>query len=180
VNHYVCDRPETYHSVPDTPEIPSDQCSVWLKTFTSRFGSVGMQRRRYLRAIGGWLGAVSVAGCTGLLPGSNQEPEYPGGTLVIENRGNNAVPVSVETKLDEYDGSLDTEVAAGATVVRREFVTAEQGEIVMLIAQLGSTGDDIRFQFLPAGGADTPPEVAQLTFENAVEASATWTATRGK
>jgi hypothetical protein len=139
-----------------------------------------MQRRRYLRAIGGCLGAVSVSGCTGILPGSNEEPEYPGGTLVIKNTGNNAVPVSVETKLDEYDASLDTEVAAGTTVVRREFVTAEQGEIVMLIAQLGSTGDDIRFQFLPAGGEDTPPEVAQLTFENAAEASATWTATSGE
>jgi hypothetical protein len=139
-----------------------------------------MERRRYLCAIGGCLGAPSVSGCIGSLPGSNQEPEYPGGTLVVENTGNNAVPVSVETKLDQYDASLDTEVAAETTVVRREFVTANQGEIITLVAQLGSTGDEIRFQFLPAGGEDAPPEVAQLTFENAVEASATWTATSGK
>jgi hypothetical protein len=151
-----------------------------MKTFTSRLGGLGMQRRRYLRAIGGCLGAVSVSGCTGILPGDNQDPEYPGGTLVLENTGNNAVPVSVETKLDQYDASLDTEVAAGTTVVRREFVTADQGEIVTLVAQLGSTGDAIRFQFLPAGGETSPREVARLTFENAVEASATWTATGGK
>lgn len=151
-----------------------------MKTFTSRLGGVDMQRRRYLRAIGGGLGAVAVSGCTELLPGANQEPEYPGGTLVLENTGNNAVPVSVETKLDQYDASLDTEVAAGTTVVRREFVTANQGDIVTLVAQLGSTGGEIRFQFLPAGGEDSPPEVAQLTFENAVEASATWTATGGE
>jgi hypothetical protein len=137
----------------------------------------GYQRRRYLRAIGGCLGAVSVSGCTGILPDGNQESRYPGGTLVLKNTGNNAVPVSVETKLDQYDGSLDTEVAAETTVVRREFVTANQGGIVTLVAQLGSTGDEIRFQFLPAGGAESPPEVAHLTFENAVEASATWTAT---
>lgn len=150
-----------------------------MKTFTSRLGSVGMQRRRYLRAIGGGLGTVSVSGCTEILPGGNQEPEYPGGTLLLENTGNNAVSVSVETKLDQYDASLDTEVAAGTTVVRREFVTANQGEIVTLVAQLGSTGEEIRFQFLPAGGEDSPPEVAQLTFENAVEANATWTSTEG-
>lgn len=141
---------------------------------------MGMERRRYLCAIGGCLGAASVSGCTGILPGSNQEPEYPGGTLVVENTGNNPVPVSVETKLEQYDASLDTEVAAETTAVRREFVTANQGAIITLVAQLGSTGDEIRFQFLPAGGEDTPPEVAQLTFENAVEASATWTATTGK
>jgi hypothetical protein len=150
-----------------------------MKTFAGQFGGIDMQRRRYLRAIGGCLGAVSVSGCTGILPGDNQDPEYPGGTLVLENTGNNAVTVSVETKLEQYDASLDTEVAAGTTVVRREFVTATQGEIVTLVAQLGSTGDEIRFQFLPAGGEDSPPEVAQLTFENAVEASATWTATSG-
>lgn len=151
-----------------------------MKAFTSRLGSVGMQRRRYLRAIGGCLGVVSVSGCTGVLPDGNQDSEYPGGTLVLNNTGNNAVPVSVETKLEQYDGSLDTEVAAGTTVVRREFVTANQGEIVTLVAQLGSTGDEIQFQFLPAGGEASPPQVAQLTFENEVEASATWTATSGK
>lgn len=139
-----------------------------------------MQRRQYLRTIGGCLGAVSVCGCTGILPGSNPEPEYPGGTLVVKNIGNNAVPVSVETKLDQYDALFNTEVAAETTVVRREFVTANQGEIITLVAQLGSTGDEIRFQFLPAGGEDTPSEVAQLTFENAVEASATWTGTSSK
>ncbi|WP_141212002.1 MULTISPECIES: hypothetical protein [unclassified Halorubrum] len=151
-----------------------------MKTFTARFGVVDMERRQYLQAIGGCFGVVSISGCTEILPGSNQESEYPGGTFLVENTGNNAVPVSVETKLDQYDASLDIEVAAGTTVARPEFVTANQGEIVTLVAQFGSTGDAIRFQFLPAGGEDTPPEVAQLTVENAVEASATWTATSGR
>jgi hypothetical protein len=93
--------------------------------------------------------------------------------------GDSPVRVSVSTKLDQYDASLDTEVAGGETVVRREFVTADEGDIVTLEAQLGNTGELLRFQFLPAGGEDSPPEVAQLKFENAVEASATWTATSG-
>ncbi|WP_390293438.1 hypothetical protein [Haloarchaeobius litoreus] len=88
--------------------------------------------------------------------------------------------VSIQTKSDQYDAALDAEVAAGETAVRREFVTADRGDIVTLEARLGETGDRLRFQFLPAGGGDdSPPEVAQLTFENAVEVSATWTATNG-
>jgi hypothetical protein len=80
----------------------------------------------------------------------------------------------------EYDASLDTSVTGGETLTRREFVTAESGDVVTLVAQLGSEGDPIEFQFLPAGGdGDSPPEVARLTFENAVEANATWTAISG-
>lgn len=90
------------------------------------------------------------------------------------------MPVSIQTKLPEYDASLDADVAPGETAVRRAFVTAAQGDIVTLEARLGETGELIRFQFLPAGGEEgSPPEVAQLTFENAVEASASWTATSG-
>lgn len=80
---------------------------------------------------------------------------------MAENTGDNAVPVSVETRLDQYTAPLDTSVSGGETIVRRELVTAEQGDVVTLIARLGSTGDDIRFQFLLAGGSeDPPPEVA--------------------
>ncbi len=138
-----------------------------------------MERRQCLRATVACFSIVSLSGCAGFLPGDNQDPEYPGGTLVVENTGDSPVRVSVNTKLDRYDGSLDTEVAGGETVVRREFVTAESGDIVTLEAQLGETGELIRFQFLPAGGEDSPPEVAQLTFKNAVKASAAWTATSG-
>jgi hypothetical protein len=138
-----------------------------------------MQRRGYLRAVGGCIGAMSVSGCAESLPGGNQDPEYPGGTLVVENTGDAPVRVSVNTKLERYDATVDTDVSGGESLVRREFVTANQGDIVTLAAQLGETGDRIRFQFLPAGGEGSPPEVARLTFENAVEASATWTATSG-
>lgn len=138
-----------------------------------------MHRRRVLRGVGGCLTAVSLAGCAGVLPGGDQDPEYTGGTLVVKNTGDNSVQVSVSTKLDQYDASLDTAVAGGETIVRREFVTAEQGDIVTLKALLGETGEPLRFQFLPEGSDDNPPEVAELTFENAVEASASWTATGG-
>lgn len=139
-----------------------------------------MQRRQYLRTVGACSSMLSLAGCTEVLPSGNGNPEYPGGTLVVENIGDNPVRVSINTKLDQFDAALDTEVAGGETVVRREFVTVEPGDIVTLEALLGETGEHIRFQFLPAGGGkDTPPEVAHLTFETAVEASATWTATRG-
>lgn len=140
-----------------------------------------MIRRRYLRALGGCFGAMSLAGCAGVLPGSNQGPEYPGGTLVVENTGSRSVTVSVTTKLEQYNASLNIAVPGGETVVRREFVTATQGDIVTLEVQLGETGERLRFQFLPAGSKDnSPPEVAQLSFENDVEASASWTATSGK
>lgn len=138
-----------------------------------------MRRRRLLRGVGGGLVAVSLAGCASPLFGDEQAPEYPGGTLVVRNTGDNSVQVSVRTKLDRYDASLDTVVGGGDTLVRQEFVTAEQGAIVTLEAVLGETGTPIRFQFLPEGSDENPPEVAELTFENPVEASASWTATRG-
>ncbi len=139
-----------------------------------------MQRRRYLRAVGGGVGAVSLSGCAELVPGEGQTPAYPGGTLVVENTGDAPVRVSVDTELDQYDATADTDVSGGHTVVRRELVTAEQGDVVTLQAQLGGTGDRISFQFLPTGGETAPPEVARLTFENAVGASAMWTATEGR
>lgn len=138
-----------------------------------------MQRRQCLRAIVGCFGMVSLTGCSGIIRSGSQDPAYPGGTLVVKNTGDSPVRVSVNTKSDQFDGTLDTEIAGGETVIRREFVSAESGDIVTFEARLGETGELIRFQFLPAGGEDSPPEVAQLTFENAVEASATWTATSG-
>ena len=141
-----------------------------------------MQRRRYLGSIGVVLGSASCAGCLGVLPSGNGSggPEYPGGTLVVENTGDATVDVSVTTSSEEYDASLDASVGGGETLVRREFVTAESGDVVTLAAQLGDEGEPLEFEFLPAGGeGDSPPEVARLTVENAVEASATWTATEG-
>lgn len=142
-----------------------------------------MRRRQYFGAISAVLGSASFVGCTGLVPLGNESenPEYPGGTLLIENTGQMAVNVSVTATPDEYDASLDASVAGGETLIRREFVTAESGDVVTVAAQLGGEGEPIEFQFLPAGGdGDSPPEVARLTFENAVEASASWTAIRGK
>jgi hypothetical protein len=141
-----------------------------------------MHRRQYVGAMTAVLGSTSVAGCTGLLPSWNESesPEYPGGTLVVENTGEMAVNVSVTVTTDGYDASLDASVAGGETLVRREFVTAESGDIVTLAARLGSEGEPIQFQYLPAGGdGDSPPEVARLSFKNAVEASTTWTAIPG-
>ena len=142
-----------------------------------------MERRQYVGAIASIFGSMSVAGCTGLLPlgDASENPEYPGGTLLVENTGETAVTVSVTVTSDEYDASLNASVAGGETLTRRKFVTAESGDVVTLAAQLGNEGDLIEFQFLPAGGdGDSSPEVARLTFENAVEASATWTAISGR
>jgi hypothetical protein len=142
-----------------------------------------MRRRRYLGMIGSVLGSASVAGCAGLVPlgDGNGAPEYPGGTLIIENTGETAVTVSVTVTPNKYDSSLETSVSGGETLIEREFVTAERGDVVTLAALLGDEGDPVEFEFLPAGGEgeDTPPEVARLTFENAVEASVTWSATGG-
>jgi hypothetical protein len=142
-----------------------------------------MHRRRFAGAIISVLGSASFAGCTSLNPLENESdrPNYPGGTLVVENTGTSSVQVSVTADPERDNASLNTTVASGETVVRREFVTAGSGDVVTLTATLGSEGEPIEFQFLPAGGDDdTPPEVARLSFENAVEASATWAATQGK
>jgi hypothetical protein len=143
-----------------------------------------MRRRRYLGAIGSVLGSASVGGCAGLVPLGNESerPEYPGGTLIVENTGAVARDVSVTVSPDAYGSSLDATVSGGETLLRRERVSAEQGDVVTLAALLGNDGDSVEFEFLPAGGdgADSPPEVARLTFENAVEAGATWSATKGR
>ena len=123
---------------------------------------------------------MSISGCLGFLPTDDgTSPEYQGGTVVIENIGSRSVRVSVETVEDAYSASFETTVQAGETVVRREFIAASRGAAVTLAAQLGPDGDPTTFEYLPNGGEDTPPEVARLTIENDVEASATWTATTG-
>jgi len=65
-----------------------------------------------------------------------------GGTLVVEGTEDNTVPVSVETKSARDDASVETEVAAGTAVVRREFLTAnrgDRGKVVTPVARFGST-----------------------------------------
>jgi hypothetical protein len=111
--------------------------------------------------------------------------------LYLAQRGNPAHHVSDEcsdaqseprTEQGGHESrKLGATVSGGETLIRREFVTAEPGDVVTLTALLGSERNRVDFQFLPAGGADgdAPPEVACLTFENAVEASATWSATGG-
>jgi hypothetical protein len=140
-----------------------------------------MHRRGVLAGLGGVLGVVPVAGGTGVdAPNSTDTPGYPGGTLVVDNAGSSALQVSVTTPAENRSASLDTTVEPGATTVRHAFVTAADGEVVTLAAQIGGDGDPTTFEFLPAGGEDgTPPEVARLTIQNAVEASAAWAATTG-
>lgn len=139
-----------------------------------------LNRRRFLATVGSCLGIASVAGCAGVVPTGGDSPDYPGGTIVVENTGETSLAVSITVVEDEYDAEVNATVSAGETLVRREFVTADDGDIVTLAARLGDSGDPTTFQFLPAGGTDdAPPEVARLTVENAVEASATWTAIGG-
>jgi hypothetical protein len=142
-----------------------------------------VSRRRYLAALGGCLGTTTLAGCGGLVPFGDRgasDPTYPGGTLVVDNTGGSSLAVSVAVVEDAYDATLERSVDAGESVVRREFVTAEQGAVVTLAARLGDDGSRTEFRFLPGGGDDAPPEVARLTVQNAVEASASWTATEGR
>lgn len=140
-----------------------------------------MRRRQYLAMISGSLSLLSLSGCTSFLPtGNDDDPNYPGGTLVIENTGENDVDLSVSVVEEEFSASLDTTVPAGETSIEREFVIASEGDIATLTAQIGDEGEPTTFEFLPAGGEDdAPPEVARLTIENAVEESASWTATEG-
>lgn len=140
-----------------------------------------MNRRRFLAAAGGGLGLAVLSGCTGFLEtDGNETPEHPGGTLVVENTGNSSLTVSVWVVEERFSGTLDTTVEGGATVVEREFVTASAGDVVTLAARIGDEGEPTTFEFLPGGGeGDAPPEIARLSVENAVEASATWTASEG-
>ncbi|MFB6111757.1 MAG: hypothetical protein ABEJ35_04385 [Halobacteriaceae archaeon] len=141
-----------------------------------------MHRRRYLAALTASLGATGLAGCVGVLPTPDEtEARYPGGTLVVENTGDDALEVGVSVVEEQYDASLETTVPAGERVVVEEFVTAASGTVVTLAGQVGADGEPVRFEFLPGGGSGSvPPEVAVFEVENAVEASATWTATAGE
>lgn len=60
-----------------------------LSRWSIDYGS--MQRRQYLRAVGGCVGVLSLSGCAEPLPGGYQAPAYPGGTLVVETTGDNPV-----------------------------------------------------------------------------------------
>jgi hypothetical protein len=141
-----------------------------------------MRRRSYLATVGTALGVASLSGCTGVLPsgdGGDSEPTYPGGTLVVQNTGNSPVAVSVVAVSGTHDASLETTVSGGGEAVRREFVSATEGDAVTLGARLGEDGERTTFEFLPGGGVEAPPEVAHLRFESDVEAEATWTAVPG-
>ena len=137
-------------------------------------------RRQVLAAVGSTVSIASVSGCLGVFSTSETDPRYPGGTVVIENNGEQSLAVSVTVVEDAYDATIETSVSGGETHVRREFVDADAGEIVTLSARLGDSGDPTTFELLPAGGENhARPEVARLTIQNTVEASAHWTAERG-
>lgn len=140
-----------------------------------------MHRRRFLTATTGCTALLSLSGCAGILPATNAEnPDFPGGTLVIENTGDSPLDVTISVAEDRFSATLDATVPAGETVVERRFVTASEGDIATLTARIGADGEPTTFEFLPAGGTnDSPPEVARLSIENAVEESATWTAVAG-
>jgi hypothetical protein len=90
---------------------------------------------------GGCLGAPSLPG-TQESSGRYSSTRVSGGTLVVEDTEDNTVPVSVETKSTRDDASVETEVAAGTAVVRREFLTAnrgDRGKVVTPVARFGST-----------------------------------------
>jgi hypothetical protein len=138
-------------------------------------------RRQYLTTVGSCLSAGFISGCVGILPTDSTDSDYPGGTVVVENTSDASLSVSVTVVEDGYDASIETTLSGGETLVEREFVTVDEGAVITLAARIGDSGDPTTFRFLPAGGEDdTPPEVARLTIENAVEASATWTAMGGK
>lgn len=138
-----------------------------------------LNRRRFLTTSGCYLGISSLSGCAGLLSNGSDGLDYPSGTVIVENTDDTSLAVSITVVEDEYDAEINGTVSGGETLVRREFVTADDGDVVTLAAKLGDSGDATRFQFLPAGKDDAPSEVARLTVKNAVEASATWTATKG-
>lgn len=138
-----------------------------------------VSRRSVLAGVAG-VGIGVTPGCLGVLPAPDtSEPVYPGGTLRIQHTGSSPLAVHVEVLESGYSAEYDAELDAGAIVVREAFVTAEEGTVVTLAARLGPDGDPTTFEFLPGGGVETPPEVAILTVENEVEASAIWKATAG-
>lgn len=140
-----------------------------------------MRRRRHLAGLG-TVGLAATAGCLGLLPTPDRdaEPALPGGTLVVDNEAETAVPVRVTTP--GGTAVLDRSVPAGGSVVRERFVTAATGETRTLRARVGDATAPLTFRFLPAGGSseDVPPEVASLTLTGPTRAAATWTASPGR
>ena len=137
-------------------------------------------RRRFLETVGSVFGIASVSGCLGILANERTDPAYPGGTVVVENTIERSLTVSITVVENGYDATLETTMSGGGTRVRREFVSADAGDVITLAARLGDDDDPTAFEFFPAGGENNArPEVAQLTIQNAVEARAVWTARRG-
>ena len=138
-----------------------------------------MDRRRFITVLGVAAAPMSISGCTGMLPtGADDEPQYPGGTVIVENAAASSLEVTVSAQRDDAP-HLETDVPAGETITEREFITAPAGAVVTLAAVVGGDGEPTTFEFLPGGGEETPSEVAHLSIENAVEESAVWTARPG-
>lgn len=139
-----------------------------------------MHRRKYITGLCGSLGLVTLSGCAGILPTSSDDsPQYPGGTLIVENTADSALGVTVSVAQRDDSPQFETDIPAGETVTERTFITTSEGEIVTLSAVIGDEGEPTKFDILPGGGEDAPPEVAHLSIENPVEESATWTARPG-
>lgn len=120
-----------------------------------------MNRRRFLSGSMG-LGATMLDGCN--FPRGDSAPEYPGGTLWIYNSYRSDVEVAVRTVHRSPERAIETTVPASETLIRREFVTADPGEIVTLAARVADN-DRHAFTFLPAGSDDAGPEYARLDIE---------------
>lgn len=109
-------------------------------------------------------------------PRDDSASEYLGWALMINNSYHSALKIAVKTAHRSLETAVETTVPAGETLLRREFVAAEPGEIVTLAARVKGN-DRYAFTSLSAGSGDAAPEYAHLNIKTPV--SVRWSARPG-
>jgi hypothetical protein len=115
------------------------------------------------------------------LGGGGDEPEHPGGTVVLENRGEAQEAFNV----DPVGGAVaepidDHRLKGGETAVHERYVTAEPGTAVTLEGWFTFGRDEEKpVEFYPAGADGQPPQVAHMILSNAVSVAWRWETAAG-
>jgi hypothetical protein len=142
---------------------------------TPAVGDERTTRRDYLLATT-TVGATVLAGCSG----GGSDPEYPGGTVVLDNQsdGPERFHVAVATGADAAPLAVDLD--GGQREVHEGYVSTSEGTAVTLEGWFGIVEEGIEtVEFYPSGGGGDGPQVAHMVLTNAVSVEWHWETAAG-
>ena len=136
-----------------------------------------LSRREVIGGIGVGLFSFSLTGCLG----GGGSADYTGGSVIVENRAD----ATSEAWFKPADDSKQPEVVTvepGETKVVEGYVSAPEGEAVMVVARMGEYGresDNKEVEIYPRGSGSNPPQVARMIITDSVAGDWEWSTESG-